>query len=227
MANYRSNYSKKLLIIAGAAKLGVIALTAALVITGVVGLSGKAYGSDVNMGGASAAPTSAPTTEPTPTQTPTPEQTTPSSGGNSPIVGMWRSEIHVGAPYTTVGVVFFNADGTYSAIRFREDRFYGEKGEYSFNGNSLEIYNLSRFQIFISYLSNDYPGDLRKCWDIIGTGTRSDVLEIIDLNHSIWQHYSGKVDWMDADSLTRTIKWIDDTHMDYTSGLINPFELVP
>jgi|GEM_PF-3041854 len=151
MANYRSNYSKKPPIIAGAAKLGVIALATALVITGVVGLSGKAYGRDgiqVGVSGAGVVELSdkAP---PEPTQAPT----TPSNTGDDAVsmnalVGTWG--------YRSGGSEHFywnfNADGSFAYYRAsnvetgswftRHETF--TKGKYHVKDYVIEFYDCHR-----------------------------------------------------------------------------------
>jgi len=152
-------------------------------------------------------------------------------GSNSPIVGMWRSSLGSGSSGVTVGSVFFNADGTYLVIRYRYNQFNGIKGKYRLKDNTLEIYDQSWFQKGNNTLSADYltVEFLRERFDIIEKGTRSEVLAIIDPNHSIWQHYgaiSGQVGWMDADSETQTVEWVDANTIDYQNGLVNPLKRV-
>ena len=152
------------------------------------------------------------------------------NSNNSPIVGMWRSERYYSASSGTVGVVFFDADGTYQVIRYHHDRFIGEKGKYKLNGNNLEVYNLLQWSKHDDALSFDYfVEDLTKVRDLISSGTRSEVLAIIDPKHSIWQHYvgiSGTGGWTEMDSWTETIEWVDNNTIDYSSGLHNPLKRI-
>ncbi|MCL1941704.1 MAG: hypothetical protein FWG09_07160 [Synergistaceae bacterium] len=149
------------------------------------------------------------------------------------IVGMWRSERYYGNN-STVGVVFFDPDGTYRVIRYRKDRFTGEKGKFRLDGNNLEVYDLFYFERHDNSLSfNYFTEDLTKIRALINSGTRSEVEEIIDPRHPIWEHYggiTGTVGWHEIDRLkswAETIEWIDATTIDYQNGMHNPLKLVP
>jgi len=160
-------------------------------------------------------------------------------GGNSnssPIVGMWRSKKDFIGDYYTVGVVFFNSDGTYQVIRYWHDRFIGEKGKFKLNGNNLELQDLFEFERHDNALSMEFfLTDLTKIRDLINSGTRKEVEAIIDPKHSIWQHYggiTGTVGWIDMNtygkgSKSATIEWIDKNTIDYLNGLRKPLERVP
>ena len=152
------------------------------------------------------------------------------NGSNSPIVGMWRSKRYYSASSGTVGVVFFNADATYQVIRYRHDRFIGEKGKYRLNGNTLEVYDLSWFSKHDDALSFDYfVTDLTKIRDLISSGTKNELLEIINPQHSIWKNYvgiTGTGGWHEMDSWTETIEWIDNNTIDYQNELYYPLERV-
>ena len=150
-------------------------------------------------------------------------------GNKEPIVGMWRSSL-AGTLPAQVGVVFFNVDGTYAAMRYRNDQFNGYKGKYKLNGNTLEVYDLSWFQKHNTALSFDhYAETLKEGWDIIDKGTRNEVLAIMDPSHSFWQYYSGwsvSAGWMEASDWTEEIEWIDADTIDYPNGLSNPLKRV-
>jgi len=157
--------------------------------------------------------------------------TLPNDGGS--IVGMWRSERYYSGSNGTVGVVFFNADGTYQVIQYHHDRFIGERGNYRLNGSNLEVYNLEIWSKHDDALSWQYfSEDLTKIRDIISSGTRSEVLAIIEPTHSIWQHYTGFLtassDWNEyaTNSWNEAIEWIDATTIDYPNGLHYPLKLV-
>ena len=129
MAKYRSNYSKKPLIITGAAGLGLIVLAAALVITGAVGLSGKADGSDGIQVGVSSAGiigiSDKASSEPDAT-------VPPLNGGNdSKLVGVWVRNIHSDYRY----FLSFKDDGSYSYVQISDSTITTVKGSYTtFNG---------------------------------------------------------------------------------------------
>ena len=146
---------------------------------------------------------------------------------NSPIVGMWRSKLYSSTP--TVGVVFFNADGSYRSISYIRNCFYGNQGKYKLDGNTLEFYDLTQFQRHDNALSINHFGDIAKIWKIIGEGTRSEVLAIIDPNHSTWVNYgglTGQVGWRENENWTATVEWIDDNTIDYVNNLRYPLERV-
>ena len=152
---------------------------------------------------------------------------------NSPIVGMWRSELAGGSAGTTVGVVFFHADGSYNSITYIRDRFVGAKGKYKLNSNTLEVYDISFFERHDNALSHEHASIsfYTERWNIIDKGTRSEVLAIIDPQHSVWQHYGGiigQVGWLmrEPDSWSETLEWIDANTIDYINGLRNPLKRV-
>ncbi|MCL1940992.1 MAG: hypothetical protein FWG09_03545 [Synergistaceae bacterium] len=170
---------------------------------------------------------------------PAPAETAQPPGGDSgSIVGMWRSPrasnvrrpgAEVRGP--TVGVYFFNADGTYAAIKYQVDKFLGEKGKYRLSGANLELSDISWFRWNDSSLSfSQYEiSFFRKRWDLIGNGTRSELLEVIDPDHEIWRDYRNITGegWKKGEDRIEKIWWIDATHFDFVTGLENPLELVP
>ena len=143
---------------------------------------------------------------------------------NSPIVGMWRSEFSSSGTRSTVGVVFFENDGSYKAIGYYNDIFIGEKGKYKLTGNKLEVYDLLRFGMRDGYLSvSHYVETLQKGYNILRQGTRSEVLAIIDPQHSMWDNYVGATrTWSEDDSWSKEIEWIDNNTIDYDNSLRKP-----
>ena len=136
MAKYRSNYSKKPLIIAGAARLGVIALAAALVITGVVGLSSKADGSDgIQVGISSVGVVGFSDNASLP-----PEPTSPplNGGNDSKLVGVWVRNIHSDYRY----FLSFKDDGSYSYVQISGSTITTVKGSYTTSNGRVYLTNL-------------------------------------------------------------------------------------
>jgi len=145
----------------------------------------------------------------------------------NPIVGMWRSSFANNSFGATVGVVFFNADGTYAAIRYRYTEFIGEKGKYILNGDALEVSDLSCFYKGNGGLPYERLNEtLHEGWEIIGYGTRSEVLKIYDPNDTFWQYHTESAIWYERPDWTETIEWIDNNTIDYPNGLINKLERV-
>jgi len=102
------------------------------------------------------------------------------------------------------------------------------------NGNNLELSERLFFEKHDDSLSFEYfVQDLTKIRDILNSGTKNEVLEIIDPNHSIWVHYSGitgGVGWYEIDRLsssTEPIIWIDSTTFDFPDNACSPLKLVP
>lgn len=175
--------------------------------------------------------TSAVTLPPKPTSTPAPTPTPELPLNNSPIIGMWRSDFY-GGLHASFGVVFFDADGSYKAIRYNTNRFIGAKGKYKLSGNTLEIYDNYVFEKHndAAALSDQWTEDYNELFDIILRGTKTEVLEIINPNHSLYRTYTGgsaAVGWVESESWAETIEWIDATTIDYNSGIHYPLKLVP
>ena len=60
-------------------------------------------------------------------------------------------------------------------------------------------------------------------------GQKNEVMAIIDPNNSLWQYYggiTGDIGWVEADSWTESIEWVDANTNDYINGLRNPLERV-
>ena len=155
----------------------------------------------------------------------------PQGGDSGSIVGMWRSSFASTSSGASLGVYFFNDDGTFAAIEYQRKQFNGLKGKYRLSGANLELYDYSWFQkhdnaLSFSAMSVSF---YRERWDLIKNGTRSELLEIIDPDHEIWKDYggiTGTVGWMDHDNYNDTIEWIDASTFDFVTGLRNPLELV-
>ena len=138
MTKHRSNHSKKTLIIAGVGGLDLIALAAALVVTGIVGLSGKAGGSDgIQVGVSSAGVTGLSDKASLP----------PSSTGNDAVsmnalIGLWWYRGWAEIYYWN-----FGEDGTFAyyvptvsaSVNYWNE--YYLKGKYRVNGNVIECYD--------------------------------------------------------------------------------------
>jgi hypothetical protein len=133
-----------------------------------------------------------PTQPPAPTPTLVPEPTDPPSTGDNSLVGMWRSN-----QATHDSVLFFNADGTFLRVAMVEvnadywytvTEFY--KGNYRLIGDTVETTNVTK-------TSGKVPYDIDvviNAKNIIETGSRSQIMELLNPNHPI--HSLQPVDWI-------------------------------
>ena len=130
------------------------------------------------------------------------ETTQPPSGDNW-IVGMWRESYNV--TLDTVACQIFYADGSVIAIGLSERTRYNynvrykytmidvSRGKYRLTGNSLEIFDLSGFEMssmnVLGSNSKLYAQNLVKMRNMVNTGSRSEVEQLINPKHTLYAAY--------------------------------------
>jgi len=178
-------------------------MLAALVVTGIVGLSGKADGSEgvqVGVSGAGAVSLS------DKTSLQTEQSAQPSTSSGFSIVGMWRK---VGA-WNNACQIFY-ADGSVFAIGLREDFDYNvidvTIGKYRLTGSTLEVYDVTGFTLFTSSVSpslfRQTAQNYVKIFNIVRTGSRGEVEELKDKKNDLYSTFNLDPDywpkWKDRD----------------------------
>ena len=151
------------------------------------------------------------------------ETTQPPSGDNW-IVGMWRESHNV--TLDTVACQIFYADGSVIAIGLSKRTFYSynvmynytytmidvSRGKYRLTGNSLEIFDLSGFEMSsMSVLGSNsklYAENLVKVRNMVNTGSRSEVEQLINPKNTLYVAYEND-QWAKWGDRTNNINILD------------------
>ncbi|MCL1941359.1 MAG: hypothetical protein FWG09_05400 [Synergistaceae bacterium] len=139
------------------------------------------------------------------------------------IVGMWRRPSTNG---TKTACQVFYADGSCFAIGLRDRSYYSggfpytfkvidvTRGKYRLTGSKLEIFDVSGFTMdsaHVSYeLLKQYAEDRTKIFNIVNTGSRSEVEELLDPKHALYDTYTGELhEWQNWKNRDDDINIID------------------
>jgi len=161
-------------------------------------------------------------------------QTDSSDTPTSWIVGMWRQDdtsVHKRSDWAVCQI--FYTDGSVIHIGIRE---YSDEriidvtlGKYRLNGSTLKVYDVTGFVMNSrSVLSRtpNYGSNYRQIKNIVQTGSRSEIEELTDPNHTLYSAYTSAYghweSWSDRDDELNIIdanSFVTEWARDYTWGL--------
>ena len=158
----------------------------------------------------------------------TTKPTDPPATQTDPIVGMWRADYN-----TYKSVFFFNEDGTFIILALISSyNAYGSpystielfKGNYKRTNEKIEYTNLFRYT---NDPNNGGKGgtegadiaadSVLRIQQILMTGSRNEVLGLLDLNHDLY-NLKGR-DWDDWDEVDGEFVWIDSDSIEIPMDL--------